>query len=323
MPPLARAARGGRRRRAWPSTTPSTPRPSRLAKPSRAGARRAPRARPRRIAAAIGCSEASSSAPTSRSASARSVPSAVATPTSFMRPVVTVPVLSSTIVSTRRVDSSTSGPLISRPSCAPRPVPTSSAVGVASPSAHGQAMISTATAAQNAKVAGSPAPSQKPSVATARPITTGTKTPETRSASRCTGALPDCASVTSRAICASAVSAPTLVARTTSLPPTFTDAPATASPGCSSTGTHSPVSSDWSTAEVPSTTTPSVATFSPGRTTKRSPTCSCSTGTRRSVPSGREDRDVLGAEREQRGERGARAAASRETRSTGRRAGRR
>ena len=67
-----------------------------------------------------------------------------------MRPVVTVPVLSSTIVSTLRVDSSTSGPLISRPSCAPRPVPTSSAVGVARPSAHGQAMISTATAAVKA-----------------------------------------------------------------------------------------------------------------------------------------------------------------------------
>ena len=36
------------------------------------------------------------------------------------------------------------------PSCAPRPVPTSSAVGVASPRAHGQAMISTATAAVKA-----------------------------------------------------------------------------------------------------------------------------------------------------------------------------
>ena len=92
-----------------------------------------------------------------------------------MRPVVTVPVLSSTIVSTRRVDSRTSGPLISRPSWAPRPVPTSSAVGVASPSAHGQAMISTATAAVNANSADSPAPSQKPSVATASPITIGTK----------------------------------------------------------------------------------------------------------------------------------------------------
>ena len=54
-------------------------------------------------------------------------------------------------MSIRRVDSRTSGPLISRPSCAPRPVPTISAVGVASPSAHGQAMISTATAAVKAK----------------------------------------------------------------------------------------------------------------------------------------------------------------------------
>ncbi len=49
-----------------------------------------------------------------------------------------------------RVDSSTSGPLIRMPSCAPGSVPTSSAVGVARPSAHGQAMISTATAAVKA-----------------------------------------------------------------------------------------------------------------------------------------------------------------------------
>ena len=46
------------------------------------------------------------------------------------------------------------------PSWAPRPVPTSSAVGVARPSAHGQAMISTATAAVNAAVAAGPAASQ-------------------------------------------------------------------------------------------------------------------------------------------------------------------
>ena len=51
-------------------------------------------------------------------------------------------------------------------------------------------------------------------------------------------------------------------------------APATASPGPTSTGTGSPVSIDWSTADEPSTTTPSVAIFSPGRTTKRSPTAS-------------------------------------------------
>ena len=71
-------------------------------------------------------------------------------------PVVTVPVLSSTTVSMRRVDSSTCGPLIRMPSWAPRPVPTSSAVGVARPSAHGHAMISTATAAVKAAVADAP-----------------------------------------------------------------------------------------------------------------------------------------------------------------------
>ena len=83
------------------------------------------------------------------------------------------------------------------PSCAPRPVPTSSAVGVARPSAHGQAMINTATAAVNAAGAVSPVPSQNPRVPIASTMTTGTNTAEIRSASRCTVALPFCASVTS------------------------------------------------------------------------------------------------------------------------------
>ena len=41
-------------------------------------------------------------------------------------------------------------------------------------------------------------------------------------------------------------------------------APSTASPTETSTGTGSPVSSERSTADAPSTTTPSVAIFSPG-----------------------------------------------------------
>ena len=199
--------------------------------------------------------------------------------------MVTVPVLSSTTVSTRRVDSSTSGPLISSPSWAPRPVPTIRAVGVASPSAQGQAMISTATAAVNAKLALSPVPSQNPSVPSASVITIGTNTPEMRSARRWTGALPVWASSTRRAIWASAVSAPTLVARTIRRPPALTVAPAISVPGLTSTGTDSPVSMLMSTALTPSSTMPSVATFSPGRTTKRSPTASCSTAIRRSLPS--------------------------------------
>ena len=94
--------------------------------------------------------------------------------------------------------------------------------------------------------------------------TTGTKTPETRSARRWTSALPDCAASTRRAICARRVSAPTRVARTTSRPPALVVAPVTTSPGPTSTGTGSPVSMDSSTALLPSTTTPSVATVSPG-----------------------------------------------------------
>ena len=216
-----------------------------------------------------------------------STPAAVATSTSAIWPVVTVPVLSSTTVSIRRVDSSTSGPLMRMPSWAPRPVPTISAVGVARPRAQGQAMISTATAAVNAVAALSVAAavSQNPSVAAARAITTGTKTADTRSARRWTWALPVWASSTRRAIWARAVSAPTRVASTTRRPPALTVAPVTGSPGPTSTGTGSPVSSEASMAEVPSTTMPSVATFSPGRTTKRSPTASWSIGMRCSWPS--------------------------------------
>ena len=60
-------------------------------------------------------------------------------------------------------------------------------------------------------------------------------------------------------------------------------------------------------AEVPSMTIPSVATFSPGRTTKRSPTASSSTGTR-SLDAVAEHRHVLGTELEQRLQGGARTA---------------
>ena len=137
------------------------------------------------------------------------------------------------------------------PNWAPRPVPTSRAVGVARPSAHGQAMISTATAAVKAAVADAPISNQAASVSNDSPMTIGTKTAETRSARRCTSALPLWASVTSRAIWASWVSEPTRVARTSSRPPTLTVAPTTLSPGPTSTGTGSPVSIDASTADVP------------------------------------------------------------------------
>ncbi len=132
-------------------------------------------------------------------------------------------------------------------------------------------MISTATAAVNAAATGPPVPIQNPSVATDNAMTIGTKTPEIRSANRWACAFPFWASSTSRLICASAVSEPIRFARTTSRPSALTVAPTTSEPGSTSTGTDSPVSSDASTAERPSTTTPSVAIFSPGRTTNSSP----------------------------------------------------
>ena len=145
-------------------------------------------------------------------------------------------------------------------------------------------MISTATAAVNAAVALCPVRSQPARVSSDRPMTIGTKIVATRSARRCTGALPVCACSTMRAMRASWVWAPTSVARTIRRPPALMVAPMTRSPGPTSIGTGSPVSSELSTADSPSTTTPSVAIFSPGRTMKLSSTASSVTRIRVSVP---------------------------------------
>src|SRR5205807_729136 len=61
-------------------------------------------------------------------------------------PSVSVPVLSTSSVSTPARLSSASALRISTPAVAPRPIPTMIDMGVANPSAQGQAMINTATA---------------------------------------------------------------------------------------------------------------------------------------------------------------------------------
>jgi hypothetical protein len=159
------------------------------------------------------------------------------------------------------------------------------AVGVASPSAHGQAMISTATAATNPLAGSLPTTAQPVKVSAATASTSGTKTAEMRSARRCSWPLPVWACSTSWTIWARAVSAPTAVARMVNTPLVLTVAPATRSPGALSTGMLSPVNMDSSTALVPSSTSPSTGTFSPGRMRSRSPTVTCSTGTSTSAPS--------------------------------------
>ena len=68
------------------------------------------------------------------------------------------------------------------PFCAPRPVPTTMAVGVARPMAQGQAMTSTLVNTLSTKESGSPAISQAIAASRATAITTGTNTPATLSA---------------------------------------------------------------------------------------------------------------------------------------------
>ena len=159
------------------------------------------------------------------------------------------------------------------------------AVGVASPSAHGQAMTSTATAGVRAATRlACRAKYQTRNVSRATPSTAGTKKAEIVSASFCTGALLPWASSTSRTIDASIVWSPLAVTRYKSVPLPLSVPPITPSPFAFSTGRLSPVSRASSTAEAPSVTTPSAATFSPGRTRSRSPGFRLSRGTSTSPP---------------------------------------
>ena len=173
----------------------------------------------------------------------------------------------------------------STPKRAARPVPTITAVGVASPSAHGHEMTSTHTACESAAPTSPATTIHTMKSSTASPMTTGTNTPDILSASFSTGAFVEVASSTSAMMCASAVSSPTAVARARTHPPTLVVAPVSASPGPFSTGTLSPVSALSSKAAVPSTTSPSTGTLCPARTTKTSPTFTCAASTSTSRPS--------------------------------------
>ena len=103
-------------------------------------------AAPASTAAASGCSLPCSSPAASASTSSSEKPAAATTATRRGLPSVSVPVLSTTTVSTFSMTSSASALLIRTPAWAPRPVATMMETGVARPSAHGHAMISTATA---------------------------------------------------------------------------------------------------------------------------------------------------------------------------------
>jgi len=90
---------------------------------------------------------------------------------------------------------------------------------------------------------------------------------------------------TSVITCERKESSPNLLTSMVSEPSPFTDPPITSSPAPLDTGFDSPVSRDSLTLLVPSTTSPSAGTFSPGFTTSRSPTSSASSGTSSIEPS--------------------------------------
>ena len=146
-----------------PSTVASMPRPGMAVKRSTAGNARSRSRAAATIAAPSGCSLPVSAAATIASRDAASHWPAVRIRVTAGRPWVIVPVLSRTIAVSRR-DCSSASPLpIRTPSSAALPVPTMTAVGVARPSAQGQAMISTAMAVPIAMVQWLPArPGQGP-----------------------------------------------------------------------------------------------------------------------------------------------------------------
>lgn len=135
---------------------------------------------PDTMASPSGCSDPVSAAAASRRSSSSFIPAAGTASVRTGLPFVTVPVLSSTMVVRRCVFSKCSPPLKRMPNSAARPEPAIMLVGVASPSAHGQAMTSTA---MNLPIASENCPArlhtyQMRKVSMASPSTIGTKMPE-------------------------------------------------------------------------------------------------------------------------------------------------
>src|SRR4030081_735317 len=132
-----------------------------------------------RIARASGCSLPRSTLAARRSNSLLSTPATGITATPLGLPSVSVPVLSITSVSMLSSCSSACASRIRIPACAPRPMPTMIDIGVAKPSAQGQAMISTVTAATRPKVMRGSGPNsiQAANASSAAPITARTPRP--------------------------------------------------------------------------------------------------------------------------------------------------
>jgi hypothetical protein len=199
-------------------------------------------------------------------------------------PSVSVPVLSKATVVTACATSSASASLIRMPWRAATPVPAMIAVGVARPSAQGQAITSTATALISACSQSPLKASQPKKVSSAMPSTTGTNTALTRSTMRWIGALAAWADSTMRMMRASVVSAPIAPVRTCSTPSLVDRTAGDRSPTALATGRLSPVISDSSTWLRPSMIAVDGHPLARADTTM-SPTATCSTGVEISAPS--------------------------------------
>ncbi len=161
------------------------------------------------------------------------------------------------------------------------PVASSTASGVASPSAQGQAITRTETPIMSDWEAGAPRARCQAVAATASTRMAGTKTPTTRSATAWMRGREAWASSTARMMPASTVAFPVRVTSSSKDPCRLTVPPMAGEPGSLATGRDSPVTSDSSTSLWPARTTPSAGTRSPGTTSTRSPGRSSATGTRR------------------------------------------
>ena len=186
--------------------------------------------------------------------------------------------MSNTIVFILWVVSRASPPFISIPFSAPFPVPTIIAVGVARPSAHGQAITKTAINTVRENTTSFPDINHASPATIAITTTTGTKYPAIISASFAIGAFEPWASSTNLIICEIAVSLPTFSALNLIVPFLFILAPTTELPIFFSTGILSPVNIDSSTEVWPSITVPSTGILEPGLTIIISPTSTSSIG---------------------------------------------
>ncbi len=143
------------------------------------------------------------------------------------------------------------------PAFAATPVPTINAVGVASPSAQGQAITITETAAMMPEPKSPMSSHQARKLAKAMASTIGTKTAATRSTRRCTGAFFACAASTSLMIRASIDCSPTARVSMRKRPLPLIEPPVTLSPATFATGRLSPVRRLSSTSLSPESTMPS------------------------------------------------------------------